>query len=190
MLIEQEHTLEQIKNICFQELSKGGKMKKHPFRFVSLATIQYNKPRSRWVVHRNLTAKQHILVYTDARSEKVTEIRRNPAAALLYFHDRHSLQLRINGAISIHHKNELSRTYWPGVKGAGAKDYNSILAPGKQIDKADEAYNWDKGIDDEFFMVLEFVPDSFEVLQLNRGGHIRASFKKVDHNWEGSFLVP
>ena len=129
MLIEREHTLKEIKTICFQDLSKGAKLKRHPFRYVSLATIYQNKPTSRWVVHRKFTEDQHVLIFTDQRSEKVKALSANPAASLLYFHDRHNLQLRLEGSIEIHHLNELSRKYWPGVNGAGAQDYTSVLPP-------------------------------------------------------------
>ncbi len=190
MLIEEEHALDEIKHICFQELNRGAKARKHPFRFVTLALAYQNKPSSRWVVHRKFTAEQHVLIFTDNRSDKMKALKANPEASLLYYHDRHSLQLRLEGKITIHHQNEISRKYWPGVKGSGAKDYISVLPPGTPIKSPTAAFNWSDDLDDTHFVVLEFKTESLDVLQLNRGRHIRALFNKTENGWEGSFLVP
>jgi len=189
-ILNPDQTLSDIQKAVWRELRKGAAQKKHPFRNLVLSTIDGEKVASRWVVFRKLTDADSFLIYTDCRSDKVSHVQKYPNCELLFYHNRQGLQVRVNGKAKIHHQNELTDKYWPGVKGSGAKDYTTELPPGTPISSNKEGNNWDKEQDDENFMILEIIPEELDVLQLNRDGHMRARFVKANSSWEGTFLVP
>lgn len=189
-LIDQENTLSEIWEILKVEFQKACVAKRHPFRFVVLASAVNNVVNSRWVVFRKYTESGSFFIYTDARSEKVSEFKENNAVSLLLYHDRKKFQVRINGKVVIHHKNELTEKYWPGVKGSNDQSYTSELAPGTPIKKSDEAYYWSTEMNDENFIILEVIPSFIEALQLNGDKHIRAAFTANGTTWDSTFLVP
>jgi pyridoxamine 5'-phosphate oxidase len=189
-LIHPHHTLEELPQILFAELRKGSVQKKHPFRNVVFSTIKINLPSSRWVVFRKLTAENRFLIYTDARSEKVSELRENPNCGLLFYHDRQGLQIRIDGKAILHQKDELTKKYWPGVNGGSAKNYTTIAPPGSRVEDRVEGLLYLEKPDDQYFTIIEVVPSKIDVLQLDREAPVRAAFDWISNNWEGSFLVP
>lgn len=181
---------EMLKSIL-DELRKGAVQKKHPFHQLVLSSSGGEYVSSRWVVFRKLTPDNQFLIFTDVRSEKVKELQQNPNASLLFYHPRQGLQVRINGKAQLHHHDELSTTYWPGVKGSpGAKSYQTLQAPGESTFTIHEGNNTNPEFDDQHFMVISVVTHHIEALQLDRDQHIRVSFAKEGDAWKGTFLVP
>ena len=189
-LILPDHPLEAIPDILFAELRKGTVQKKHPFRNVVFCTVSKGLPKSRWVVLRKLTDSQRFLIYTDARSQKVSELKENASCSLLFYHSRQGLQIRFEGTALIHERDELTKKYWHGVKGSGIKSYTTDLPPGTPIDDKAEGNQWQESPTDRFFNIVEFIPTKIDVLQLDRAAHIRAEFVRDSGNWNGTFLVP
>ena len=190
LLIKQENTLREIWEILMIEFQNTFLANSHPFRFVVLASASNSAVNSRWVVFRKYTDSGSFFIYTDARSDKVAEYGENNLVSLLFYHDRKKLQVRVNGKVIIHHKNELTRTYWPEVKGSTDQLYTTEKAPGTPIKNKEEAYQWSSNMEDENFMILEIIPSSIEALQLNADKHIRAAFSANDLGWDSTFLVP
>lgn len=189
-ILKPDHSLTEISQTVVAELRKGSVQKKHPFQNVVLSTIDGDKAASRWVVFRKLTADQNFLIFTDFRSDKVGQLGKNPNCTLLFYHNRQGLQVRINGKAKIHHQNELTKKFWPGVKGNSAKNYTTVLPPGSPISSQKQGEKWDMEFGDEHFAILEITPNEMEVLQLGREGHIRANFIREKEDWKGRFLVP
>ena len=189
-LILPHHTLEAIPNILFSELRKGTVQKKHPFRNVVLSTVNKGLSKSRWVVFRKLTENHRLLIFTDARSEKVVELGENASCGLLFYHNRQGLQIRFDGTALIHQQDEWTKKYWPGVQGGGVKNYTTVLPPGSPINDKAEGNQWHEDPTDRFFNIIEFIPNRIDVLQLDRVAQIRAEFVRVAENWDGTFLVP
>ena len=190
-LLTPDQSQKEMLQAVLAELRKGAVQKKHPFHQLVFSTIKGDQAESRWVVFRKLTSDNHFLVFTDARSEKVEELRQNPNTTLLFYHPRQGLQVRIKGKAQLHHRDQLTTTYWPGVKGSpGAKSYQSVQSPGHPIDSIEEGKSCDAELDDTHFMIIEVMPQQIEVLQLDREQHIRVGFEKVGDDWKGMFLVP
>lgn len=184
-------SLDTLQTKVWAELRKGAVQKKHPFHNVVFSSINDNAPASRWVVLRKVTEDHRFLIFTDDRSEKVAQLQANPNASLLFYHNRQGVQVRVNGTISLHHNDELTATYWPGVKGSpGVKSYQTTAAPGTAIPSAAEGNTTDALLNDRHFMIIEVIPHTLEVLQLGREGHLRAQFEKDVDGWKGTFLVP
>ena len=189
-IILPNNTLREIPSIIFSELRKVVSRKKHPFKNVVLTTVKEQIPHSRWVVFRKLTLEQNFLVYTDGRSEKIKNLRKNPNCGLLFYNNRQGLQIHFSAVSTIHQENELTKKYWQGIVGKSSENYTTVYPPGLPINSIDKGHKTDKDLNDKHFSIIEFRPVNMKMLQLSRDGHIRANFVKINNDWEGSFIVP
>ena len=89
---------------------------------------------SRIVVLRDYEAAGPELTwYTDRRSDKVAELRRDPACALLFYHADHRIQLRVD-AIAVELSDEAERTRrWSEVGAAARANYATVHPPGSPL---------------------------------------------------------
>tara|TARA_Y200000002_G_scaffold268092_1_gene222898 strand:- start:871 stop:1446 length:576 start_codon:yes stop_codon:yes gene_type:complete len=189
-IILNNNKLEEIPDIIFSELRKGISRKKHPFKNVVLTTVNEKTPISRWVVFRKLTLEQNLLIYTDSRSEKIKNLKKNSNCGLLFYNNKQGLQIYFSAISTIHQNNELTKKYWQGIAGTSSENYTTIYPPSSPINNIDEGQKTDKDLNDKYFSILELCPTNMSILQLSRAGHIRASFSKINNCWEGSFIVP
>ena len=134
--------------------------------------------------------EQNLLVYTDSRSEKIKNLRKNPNCGLLFYNNRQGLQIYFNAVSTIHQKNELTKKYWQGIVGKSSENYTTVNPPGSPINSIDKGHITDKDLNDKHFSIIEFIPVNMKILQLSRDGHIRVNFVKINNEWEGSFIVP
>jgi pyridoxamine 5'-phosphate oxidase len=190
MLFNSQNSLSEIWATLSHELHRGALDAKHPFRYVTLATIGNDSSEQRIVVLRKMDEELNFYFFTDSRTAKVTQIQENPQAEFLVYHPAKRTQIRVKGTLKIHHRNELSQEMWKRVQGDAQKAYNSTLEPGIEIANPDLAYDWPTELDDRFFAVLKFIPERIEVLQLNGLTHVRVSFSKSGADWNGKWLVP
>lgn len=189
-LIEPDHSLDEILQMLRFEFNKASSLKRHPFKYVVLSTSTGAIINSRYVVLRKFTDNDRFLIFTDNRSEKISDLKLNDNCNLLFYHNGKRLQVRVNGKAIIHQNNTLTQRYWHGVKGKSDKAYTSILPPGKKIEKPEDAYVWDEHANSLYFTVLEIIPTQIEALQLNRDQHIRAQYIINDGDVEATFLAP
>lgn len=175
--------LEKIK----YELINGYSKKRHPFRYFTLATIQHNKPTQRTVVLRKLLDNYTLLFYTDSRTDKIKDLKNNPAFSALFYHPKQLFQLRFMGnAKIVTDKNQLL-DYWKRIPENSRKDYITQKAPSTKIDNPDHiSYLAEKN----YFTAIQLIPDTIEFLQLKRPNHLRILYTKKDDIWVGEFLVP
>ena len=189
-IIFSKNTLEEIPSIVFSELKKGTARKKHPFKNVVLTTINEKTPMSRWVVFRKLTSEHNLLIYTDLRSEKIKNLKKNSNCGLLFYNNKQGLQIYFNTKSIIHQNNKLTKKYWHGIVGSSSENYTTIYPPSSPINNINEGHKTNKDLNDKYFSIIELCPTNMSVLQLSRDGHIRANFNKINNQWEGSFIVP
>lgn len=189
-LIEPHHSLDEIWEIVQKEFSKAVSLKRHPFKYVALSTASEGQARSRYVVLRKYLENNRFLIFTDSRTEKIADLTTNEACNLLFYHAGKSLQVRVHGNAIIHQNNTITQQYWNGVKNHSAKAYTSVLAPGSVIKNPQEAYSWNEPATSAYFTVVEIIPSTIEVLQLNRDHHIRALFTFGDNAMDAAFLAP
>ena len=145
---------------------------------------------SRWVVFRKLTPEQNLLIYTDYRTEKIKDLRKNSNCGLLFYNNKQGLQIYFSTLSTIHQNNELTKKYWQGVVGTSSENYTTIYPPSTPINNIGEGHKTDKDLNDNHFSIIELCPFNMSILQLSRNGHIRANFSKINNKWEGSFIVP
>ena len=145
---------------------------------------------SRWVVFRKLTSEQNLLIYTDLRSEKIKNLKKNSNCGLLFYNNKQGLQIYFNTKSIIHQNNKLTKKYWHGIVGSSSENYTTIYPPSSPINNINEGHKTNKDLNDKYFSIIELCPTNMSVLQLSRDGHIRATFNKINNEWEGSFIVP
>lgn len=189
-IILPEHSLQEIPDLILKALALCSQKKKHPFKNVVLTTICHEPPKTRWVVCRKVTEDHNIYVFTNVSSNKVTELKEKPHCSLLFYHPKQGLQIQLSGTVTVHHQDKLTRKYWPGVQGNSVKIYTTSLAPGIPVDSINEGHQFKSVPTSEYFAALKVTPVQLVVLQLNREGHIRARYMRLNHKWEGSYLVP
>ena len=165
-IILPDNTPEEIPSIVFSELRKAASRKKHPFKNVVLTTVNEQTPISRWVVFRKLTLEQNLLVYTDSRSEKIKNLRKNHNCGLLFYNNKQGLQIYFNTVPTIHQKNELTKKYWQGIVGTSSENYTTMHPPGSIINSIDEGHKIDKSLSDKHFSIIELDPVKMSILQL------------------------
>jgi pyridoxine/pyridoxamine 5'-phosphate oxidase len=189
MLFTETESPSEIWQSLVHELHRGALDSKHPFRFTNLGTMGKSGPEVRTVVIRSVSQELDFLVYTDFRSEKVTELTASPLATLHFYHAQKRVQIRVKAHVEIHRQDALAKDSWNRVQGEAQKAYSSTLAPGTPISNPEAGFDWPEMMDEQFFTVLKFTPESIEALQLNGLRHLRILFTGKE-NWKGQWLVP
>jgi len=190
MLLKFESSLDQAWQDVQHELHRGALDRKHPFRFVTISTYGHKGVQARWVVLRKLSPELHFFLYSDMRTQKIEDLQAHPQAQLLFYHPRKQIQVRCNVDLLLHHQNEVSKNHWKDVREMGARSYTPVLQPGSPIHTPQEAHRWSASMNDRNFAVIECIPNEIDALQLNKSEHLRARFRKKDHDWEKTWVAP
>lgn len=175
--------LQGIKN----ELVNGSSKKEHPYRFFTIGTQNGNTVRLRTVVLRKVFPNFKLLFYTDKRSQKVADIKKQKKISILFYHPKKKLQLRMDGEANIISDTVKIEELWKNISAASRKDYTTLKAPGEHI-KAPEHLEFDASVN--HFCPIEIEPQQIEFLRLGKPHHTRISYHLVENEWKGQFLVP
>lgn len=168
--------------MAMTELQRANVDKKHPFRYMVLAT-HGQFPECRWIVNRRFSEKHSLLFYTDSRTPKTAQISANPRVAITWYHPKKKLQIRMKGTAELLTSGaEFDKHY--KIVSQHPDDYNTLLAPGSlnptNIQRSPE-------INLAVVSVEAFI---FDILLLDRAGHQRAYFERQDNKWNGKNVTP
>lgn len=166
-------SLSAIERALWDELQAAPRDKQHPWRSPVLATTDGETGDARTVILRKVDAAQAtLLIYTDARAAKVTQIATHPHGTLVLWSPALGWQLRIRVRLqTVTDGLELS-SRWARLKlSPAANDYLSSQAPGDPLDSAIGAR-----AERAFFALLEAHVLSIDWLELHEQGHRRARF--------------
>lgn len=192
-------SLEDLLQLCWQELQSAASDRKHPMRQLSLATIGLDHSiEQRTVILRQVEASQvSILSYTDVRAGKVSELKQNPAIHYLAWHPELRLQIRLKGKASLHHDDEIQRSAWQQLDYFGRMLYSASLPPAKVIKAPQlgvDAYTHPPEVDTEAwrenFVVIKAQITQLECLVLGREKQLRASYTYGPKQLDATWLVP
>ncbi len=183
-----EIELHQFYQDAWTELRRATVDKKHPFRYFVLASVLDNQVHQRTLALRSIDEQQHIWAYTDFRTPKIKQLQDNPQVSLLFFHPRKWLQIRVQAIAQIHYQDETTAAVWKGISVHSQKDYTTALPPGTSLETSEKVEYLEEQVN--YFCRMAFVPQSVELLQIRREGHLRAKFQSQDNTWKGSWLVP
>lgn len=187
-LITAKQSLEEIKRDVFHALNRAGNDRKSGFRFVNFCTTGKFGPNARYVVLRKFDmVTASVLLYTDYRSRKISEIQVHPTVTILAHDAVKRVQVKMVGKATIHYHNDLSKTHW-NMLASGQEAYLTKEPPGTRVQELSAAHQMEESITDQYFAVINVNILQLEVLQLNGEGHIRALFNMEESTQ--SFLVP
>jgi 3-hydroxyisobutyrate dehydrogenase len=181
-------------------LAEGQRLRHSPFHQAVLATLTPRGPSARYVVLRQVDRERGVLgFHTDRRSEKWSELERDPRVSLC-FHGQ-SVQLRAEGRAVLHHDDAVADLAWKRTGLMSRRCYLAEPAPGTVLAQPDSGLPphlaKDRPSEAESaagranFAVVTVPLQRLEWLHLAFEGHRRARFARVGFGpWRGEWLVP
>ncbi|HAI58282.1 MAG TPA: pyridoxamine 5'-phosphate oxidase [Xanthomonadaceae bacterium] len=181
-------------------LADGQRLRQSPFHQAVLATSTARGPSARYVVLRQVDRERGMLgFHTDRRSDKWTEIERDPRVALC-FHG-HNVQVRVEGRAILHHDDAVADLAWKRTGLMSRRCYLADPAPGTVTpkptsglpahlskDRPNEAESAGGRVN---FGVVIVPLQRIEWLHLAFEGHRRARLARTGAGpWRGEWLVP
>jgi pyridoxamine 5'-phosphate oxidase len=173
-------SLHMVERACWLELGHAAHDREHPWRVMTLATIDGGRADARSVVLRDVdTERREIVFYTDARSPKVAQIHAQPQAVLVGWWPQPGWQLRLRVTLSIETSGLEVSSRWARVKlSPSAHDYLAALPPGTPV----ERFQPERGSREHFAVVTARV-DEMDWLELHADGHRRARLAGDASTW-------
>ena len=169
------------------ELSEAIAADKHPWRWPGLTTVSpEGEPHSRIVVLRELKGEA-AFVYTDARTQKILDLRHKPACSLLFFDPDEKRQVRAGAVAITHHRDRACRERWEALNERQRGEYQAQGAPGQP--HSPQGTTIDPSLGMAHFAVLELTLNRLDILKLTREAHIRHLFTKSGKQWTGGRII-
>ena len=162
-----------------------------PWRLPALATLGEAGPQVRTVVLREaMPSARRLVAWTDTRSPKVGELRRDPRAQWLFHDAANGLQLRAATQVQIHEDDGVARKAWTAVPPPNRINYLGTQAPGTVLNRPDSDQPPANSDMPAHFAVIVATVHELDWLWLNPSGHRRARFRWTGAGWAGEWLVP
>ncbi|TCW67630.1 MULTISPECIES: pyridoxamine 5'-phosphate oxidase family protein [Burkholderia] len=176
-------------------LESGVSAQRSPFTMLQAATLGIDgAPKVRTIVLRQVSRADRVLSFhTDARSEKVAELRRDPRIALVASDLDALVQIRVEGTTSICDDEAQRRAIWQSSRPHTLLLYRAPLPPGTPVASPEAAHvssaaSTDDGYDN--FCLLHVTVTRIDWLELARTGHRRAVFDLHEGGYEGRWAAP
>jgi hypothetical protein len=152
----------------------------HEWRVAVLATVDDGQADARSLVLREVDAAERRLVfYTDARSPKVRQIEQSPQGTLIFYSRELGWQLRMQVRLHVETDGLAVSSRWARLQtSAGARDYQSVAAPGRPLD----APLSELGVRGHFAMI-EAMAETVDWMELHPEGHRRAVLGGHESRW-------
>lgn len=182
----------EIRKRIWQELARAVQDRHHEWRTPVLATTQRGgAPNARMVVLREVDADlARLIIYTDSRSDKVSELASQPDALLVFWSKRLRWQLRVRVSVRVHVAGPLVDAAWVRVRQtAAAGDYLSPAAPGSTLTAAPSSKdgtqptNPSNPTSQHHLAIIEAQIQEIDWLELARSGHRRARLRADTWDW-------
>ncbi len=157
-------------------------------RWFQLCTVNgNNEPRIRTVVFRGWQKESSILIFTDKRSEKISHLKSNSNAEILWLFYKSKSQFRFKGEMKELNDNN---QYWDSLSNRSKATW-FWQHPGKERVKSIQpsvidSSNLNKP---ENFVVLEFEINSVDLLKLVTPIHKRYTWNR-ENNWKKFEINP
>jgi hypothetical protein len=180
-----------VREDALHALSLAATDKSSHFRTAAVASIGHDgKPQVRTMIVRAFDPETHtLMVYTDARSPKVTGFEQNKDIQLLFYDPDTMLQMRVSGKVTIHQGDALTEKLWSTLPEYGRGDYLSRQPPGEQI--AHPGDSWlNQALGGQYFTVIEILITEIDWLKLSAQGHKRALLTWDDDTYSARWLAP
>lgn len=176
-------------------LEAGVSVQRSPFTMLQAATLGIDgAPKVRTIVLRQVSRADRVLSFhTDARSEKVAELRRDPRMSIVA-NDLDSLvQIRAEGVAAICDDEAQRRAIWQSSRPHTLLLYRAPLPPGTPVESPEDAHvdgTAPTGDGYENFCLIHMTITRVDWLELARAGHRRAVFDLHEGGYEGRWIAP
>lgn len=180
---------------AFALLTRGAADRRSPCHTPVLATIGLDgRPRARIVVLRGFSPDSlEARVHTDARSDKIAEIERDPRVALGFYDPLAGMQIRLEGLARLHRGDSLAKAAWNNSQAMSRRCYAVEPGPGTRLRAAGDfvlpADDEAAGAGEANFTALVVGVERLEWLHLAASGHRRALFTFAPRT-EATWLAP
>jgi hypothetical protein len=152
-------------------------------------------PRARVLALRAVDReKRRFVFHTDARSDKIAEVTREPRVAVLFFDRDDAVQVRFDGLAELHHRDPASAAAWRDVSGLRRAACSVDAEPGSPLDASQSFASLPATDDPDVafanFAVLTVDADAIDWLWLGPQDMRRARFAWLGGHWSSSWIVP
>ncbi|AXF24489.1 pyridoxamine 5'-phosphate oxidase [Burkholderia pyrrocinia] len=179
-------------------LESGVSVQRSPFTMLQAATLGLDgAPKVRTIVLRQVSRADRVLSFhTDARSEKVAELRRDPRIAIVANDLDALVQIRAEGVASICDDEAQRRAIWQSSRPHTLLLYRAPLPPGTPVESPEAAHvvasqSTAPAADGyENFCLLHVTVARIDWLELARAGHRRAVFDLNESGYDGRWIAP
>ena len=170
------------------------------FRIPTFICGNQNDFDGRIVVLRKSKIDDRLLQFhSDIRSEKISKLKSNNRAALIFYDKEEKIQVRAKVECTINHKNKITEESWSKTAHISRKCYLVENGPGTETENPTsglkpELDNFGYTMEEsekgyENFTVIQCKVISFEWLYLAAKGHRRARFEYGDNLGSGTTFV-
>ncbi|WP_321783926.1 pyridoxamine 5'-phosphate oxidase family protein [Burkholderia pyrrocinia] len=180
-------------------LESGVSVQRSPFTMLQAATLGLDgAPKVRTIVLRQVSRADRVLSFhTDARSEKVAELRRDPRISIVANDLDALVQIRAEGVASICDDEAQRRAIWQSSRPHTLLLYRAPLPPGTPVESPEAAHvpasqrTAPTGDGYENFCLIHMTVTRIDWLELARSGHRRAVFDlNNESGCEGRWIAP
>jgi hypothetical protein len=198
---EKWDTLDGVLDKIWLMLEQGAAHSDDPFHWPVLGTTSKEGCNLRTVILRKVDAPDRILVcHTDARSEKVQDIKNYSQTSWLFYHPKKKIQVRISGQTTLHAHDPYADRQWADTSITCRLNYCASQPPGTPIDKPSSGLPdfllheipslLKTEIGRKHFMAIAVQIFSIDWLILKVTGNRRARFEWDDNRLHATWLVP
>jgi len=188
--------------LIWQSLAAAARSSKHPWYEGAFSTVELDAegqphPRTRTVILRGADPSQRTIdFYTDARSDKIDQLRQRYVAWLFYA-SAAKIQLRLQGSARILNGEEADAA-WKQTPLHGRSAYLSIRSPGDSVASPIPPTTDDRQVSQQesergrvTFRIVRTSVHTADWLYLRREGHVRARLDFRDNDdTRATWLVP
>ena len=147
--------------------------------WIQIATVnRENKPRLRTVVFRGWENDNSLIIYSDKRSQKISDIKSNNNVEILWFFFKTKSQFRLKGNAYL--IEEITQ-YWNKLA-TNAKSTWFWPKPGESLEEFSNVQISDNSKMPDNFTVLRIDIKSVDLLRLEKPIHKRYLWD-INHNW-------
>lgn len=182
-MIDRLDSLASIESAIWQQLVRACTDKSHAWRTPVLATVKGDMADARTVVLREVDPRRRqLLIFTDARAGKVTQLLHKPRGTLVMWSRELGWQLRCQVHLSLEMAGLSASSIWARIKPTpAAQDYLAPLPPGTALTQVEPPVPATAARD--YFAVIDATVEAVDWLDLHAAGHRRAIFDNQGPRW-------
>ena len=184
--------LEDTLNAADSILTSAVDNSKTLFHTLVVSSFDGNNISSRVMVLREFNLKDRKMrFHTDYRAPKIAHFSKISTATVLGYDPELKIQIKLQGQITSHYNDEITKLAWDGSTSRSKKCYSVKGGSSKEIDDPEAFDINDFEVEEGYknFSVLIFNFNSLEFLYLKSSGHRRA-IHRWDNIYTSSWLVP